>query len=248
MHYFRLIFFIVQFVLLAGCQRFYQPQNLRYGGYSVVSGDSKPDGIQQLVKPYADSVEAVMSDTLGLLNVTLEKKLPDGSLGNFLADAYLEMARVKWNSKAAIAYMNHGGIRVNSIAAGPVKRSTVYEVMPFDNEMILIEVTGSLLKDFLDGVAKDGGGGVAGMSFVIKDKQATNILVGGKPLQPGEKYLMVNSDYVVNGGGGFNGFKSLARTRTGYLLRDAILDYVAMYKQKGLPLPVNTDKRIRSEK
>ncbi len=248
MHYLKLTFFIVQFILLAGCQRYYQPQNVRYGGYSVVSGDLKAEGIQQMVNPYADSVVAVMSDTLGVLNVNLEKKLPDGNLGNFLADAYLEMARIKWNKNAEIAYMNHGGIRSNSIASGVIKRSTVYEVMPFDNEMILVEVPGTVLKEFLDVVAKDGGGGVAGMSFIIKDKKATNILIGGMPLDPERKYLMVNSDYVVNGGGGFNGLKDLSGTRTGYLLRDAILDYVETYKQKGAPVQINTDKRISIEK
>lgn len=244
----KLFFVIVQFIMLAGCQRYYQPQNLRYGGYSVIAGDSTSQGIQQLVRPYADSVASVMSDPIGTVNINLEKKLPEGTLGNFLADAYLEMARIKWDKNAAVAYMNHGGIRSNAISSGVIKRSTVFEVMPFDNEMILLEVPGTVLKKFLDVVAGDGGGGVAGMSFTIKDKKAENILIGGQPLDPARKYLMVNSDYVVNGGGGFNGLKDLSRTRTGYLLRDAILDYVAMFTKKNLPVQINTDKRISSEK
>jgi 2',3'-cyclic-nucleotide 2'-phosphodiesterase (5'-nucleotidase family) len=244
----RLFFVIVQFIMLAGCQRYYQPQNLSYGGYNVIAGDSTSQGIQLLVRPYADSVKLVMSDPIGTLNMNLEKRLPEGTLGNFLADAYLEMARIKWNKNAAIAYMNHGGIRTNTISAGVIKRSTVYEVMPFDNEMILLEVPGTVLKEFLDVVAGDGGGGVAGMSFIIKNKKAENILIGGQPLDPAKKYLMVNSDYVVNGGGGFNGLKDLSRTRTGYLLRDAILEYVATFTKKNLPVQINTDKRISSEK
>ena len=98
-----LIFLIFQFILLAGCQRFYQPQNLRYAGYQVIAAEGKADSIQQFLRLYADSVSEVMSDTVGFLDVKIEKKLPDGALGNFLADAYLHMARLKWNKDVSMA-------------------------------------------------------------------------------------------------------------------------------------------------
>jgi hypothetical protein len=55
---------------------------------------------------------------------------------------------------------------------------------------------------------------------------------------------MVNSDYAVNGGGGFNLFKSMPFQKTGYLLRDAIIDYSAEFKASGKPIIVSGEKRI----
>jgi hypothetical protein len=55
---------------------------------------------------------------------------------------------------------------------------------------------------------------------------------------------MANSDYAVDGGGGFNGFKQMEQNRTNYLQRDAILDYCKMHQVMGKPLVVEFPKRI----
>lgn len=229
---------------LPGCHPGYRPTELKYSGYNIqrLSADS---AVTAMLRPYAAEVSRKMRDTVGQMPVPIRKELPDGALGNFLADSYLAMARRKFDPSVQMAFLNNGGIRINQIPAGPVMRGTIYEVMPFDNEMVILSVSGAQLQAYLDFVAAEGGGGVAGLTMTISGKKATGVRVGGTPLDPNGTYVMANSDYTVFSGG-FVGLKTLPVRRTGYLLRDATIDYCLDFRQRGIPVAVDTEKRIRN--
>jgi len=185
-----------------------------------------------------------MNDVIAELGTTLKKEQPDGTLGNFMADAYLAMARKKFDASADVAFMNNGGIRLNNMQAGSLRRGSIYEVMPFDNLLVILKLTGAQLQQYLDYIAAEGGSGIAGVRMTIRDKKATEVFIQNKPIDFSASYTMVNSDYAVNGGGGFNLFKNMPFQKTGYLLRDAILDYSADFKASGKPIIVSGEKRI----
>jgi 2',3'-cyclic-nucleotide 2'-phosphodiesterase (5'-nucleotidase family) len=228
---------------IASCHPPFRPSSLQYESYDVKRAVSDT-AYESLLGPYRQQVEATMNDIIAELPADLVKSLPDGSLGNFMADAYLYMARQKVDASAELAYMNNGGIRRNGISAGPLRKGAVYELMPFDNLLVVQKVSGKLLQQFLDHIADEGGGGVAGLTMKIRDKKAVDVRIQGQPIDMNRVYTMVNSDYVINGGGRFLLFKDLPMNQTGYLLRDAILDYCAVHRKAGKPLPVDTQKRV----
>jgi 2',3'-cyclic-nucleotide 2'-phosphodiesterase (5'-nucleotidase family) len=241
---FRNIFsFIFLIILTESCQKHFQPQSLQYAGYSV-DQMSTDTAVLIFLKPYTSKVGETMNDVVVELGAPLKKQLPDGSLGNFLADAYLTMAKKKFDAQAEVAFMNNGGIRLNSIQAGPLKRGVVYEVMPFDNLLVILKISGLQLQQYLDFIATEGGCGIAGVQMQIKAGKATEIFINGKPINPTATYTMVNSDYAVGGGGGYSSLKDLPIQKTGYLLREAILDYCTLYKQEGKPITISQEKRI----
>ncbi|MGL6266291.1 MAG: 5'-nucleotidase C-terminal domain-containing protein [Chitinophagaceae bacterium] len=230
-------------VFFVSCHKQFQPQSVQYAGYSV--DQSKTDtSLINLLKPYSAKVGETMNDVLAELSTSLKKEQPDGSLGNFLADAYLSMAQKKFDPAADLAFMNNGGIRLNTIQAGPLRRGSIYEVMPFDNLMVILKLTGAQLQQYLDYIAAEGGSGIAGLRMTIRDKKATDVYIGNNPLNLTATYTMVNSDYAVNGGGGYTMLKELPMQKTGYLLRDAILDYCAGTKAAGKSIFVSAEKRI----
>jgi 2',3'-cyclic-nucleotide 2'-phosphodiesterase (5'-nucleotidase family) len=116
--------------------------------------------------------------------------------------------------------------------------------MPFDNELVLLRVTGGQLKAYLDHIAKEGGGGVAGVRMSIREGRAEDILVQGRPLDPAATYLMANSDYTVLSGS-YAGLRGIPVRRTGYLLRDATIDYCTAFRDAGRPIAIDTVKRIQ---
>jgi 2',3'-cyclic-nucleotide 2'-phosphodiesterase (5'-nucleotidase family) len=235
-------------ILLLSCHSAYQPTSVKYAGYGMSDQLKKDASVQAMLKPYADTVSVKMSDVVGQLARKLTKKQVDGDLGHFMADGYLAMARAKFAPAADVAFMNSGGIRLPGLEAGTIRRGTIYELMPFDNTMEILELKGALLQQYLDHiVAKEGGGGVAGVTLTIRDKKATDVKVGGKPLDPAATYVMVNSDYVVNGGGGFMALRDLPRKRTGYFLRDALLDYCEGLTRQGKKIDVLDEKRVNNE-
>jgi len=185
-----------------------------------------------------------MDDSLGWLPIDLSKGLPDGSLGNFLADSYLRMAQRRVDSSVQVAFINHGGIRLNQVSAGLLRRGTVYEVMPFDNELLIVYLTGAQLKGYLDHIAAEGGGGVAGLEMRIREGKAIDIRVRGHPLDTAARYGMANSDYTVLSSN-YTGMRGLPFRRTSYLLRDATIDYCTQFREAGLPIHVDTQKRIQ---
>jgi 2',3'-cyclic-nucleotide 2'-phosphodiesterase (5'-nucleotidase family) len=232
-------------LLLLGCSTGTQLTGVRYQGYPVNPARAADTALLRLVQPYRDSVGKTMDQVLVTNQQELLKELPNSPLGNFLADAYLWAARTMFDAKADIAFMNHGGVRINRMAAGPITRGMVYEVMPFDNQLVIVPVKGEVLRQYIDRLAAEGGGGgVAGLSYRITGKQAVDVMIHGKPLDLGTTYMMVNSDYAVDGGGGFRGFKDLKQQRTGYLQRDAIIAYCQWHAKEGKPISTATNTRI----
>lgn len=234
-------------VAVSACQTRYRPQALSHES-RLVQKTAPDTAMQRFLEPYAARVGATMNDVIGRFEKDLQKQSPDGSLGHFLADSYLEMARRRHDPGVQIAFINSGGVRIQSIQAGTLRRGTVYELMPFDNLLVVVRVTGAQLQEYLDHIASEGGGGVAGLTMGIKGRKAVDVSVGGRPLDPAATYVMANSDYTVNGGGGYSGLRNLPSIRTGYLLRDATIDYCLSFHQKGEPIPVPSDKRITNVK
>jgi 2',3'-cyclic-nucleotide 2'-phosphodiesterase (5'-nucleotidase family) len=234
---------IIVAVFFVSCHKQFQAQSVQYAGYSVEQ--NKTDSVvSDFLKPYSSKVGETMNDVMAQLGTSLKKEQPNGSLGNFLADAYLAMAQKKFDPAADVAFMNNGGIRLNTLQAGPLRRGSIYEVMPFDNLLVILKLTGAQLQQYLDHIAAEGGGGIAGLRMTIRDKKATDVYIDNKPLNLTATYTMVNSDYAVNGGGGYTLFKDMPMQKTGYLLRDAILDYCAVSKAAGKPIIVSAEKRI----
>lgn len=139
----------------ASCTWVHRPLSIRYASYNV-QGRQADTSMLRFLEPYAGVLRRTMDDSLGWLPVTLAKELPDGTLGNFMADSYLQMAKRRFDSSVQVAFVNHGGIRLNAIQSGRLRRGTVYEVMPFDNELLLLRVTGAQLKAYLDHIAREG--------------------------------------------------------------------------------------------
>jgi 2',3'-cyclic-nucleotide 2'-phosphodiesterase (5'-nucleotidase family) len=214
-------------------------------GYSVQSASGIDSAMYKMVGPYRENVDKTMNEVLAENEADLLKEIPDSRLGNFLADAYLWAARQKIDKDAEIAFMNHGGVRINRIGKGAVTRRTIYEVMPFDNLLVVAEVSGVLLQQYLDKIAADGGGGgVAGVRFAISEKKAVAVMVNGKPLDLNRTYKMVNSDYTLDSGSGIPAFKTLKQVRSGYLMRDAIIHYCQYLQQSGKKISVEPQMRI----
>ena len=229
---------ILLFVSLLSCgPRYFAPVQLSVYNYSL-EGSKQGEQKEMLVmlKPYSDSINKSMNLVLGNLEVQLTKTLPNCTLGNFMSDAYLEMGTRKFGRKVDVAAMNYGGIRLNSMEPGPISRGKIFELMPFDNLLVLIELNGTQMQAFLDHLAGRGGWPLAGVVFTIENKKATQVLIGGKPIDAGATYVLATSDYVANGGDESNVLKGLAQINIGYLQRDAIIEYVKERRNIGMPV------------
>ncbi len=236
------------FLSLAGqfaCHTPYRTGKLEYSNYRLSPETNKDSSVIALLKPYSDEVARTMNDVVGTVGETLEKAQPESTLGDFMADAYLVMAREKFKTKVDGAMMNYGGIRLTQLPAGPITRGKIFELMPFDNLLILQHLNGSQLQQMLDIIASRNGWPLAGITLDIKDKKAVNVLVGGAAIDPAANYTIANSDFVANGGDDAAVLRSLPQINIGYLMRDALFDYLNTFKLAGKPILAPPQNRVR---
>ena len=231
-------------LLLVSCKSFYVPVKAEYEGYQVSPALGRDSAMYHLTNPYRDSVDKSMNQVIGIAAISLDKKKPESTLGNFMADAMLFSSREKFKLPVDAAFINYGGIRINQLPSGKVTIGKIFELMPFDNLLIVQEVKGSILQDFLDLTAASGGWPLAGLTMQIKDKKAVNVMINGKPLDPNQTYLVANSDYVINGGDNVTMLKDLPQKNIGYLMRDAIFDYINQLKRQGKNISSKVENRV----
>ncbi len=240
------------FFLLAGtsCNTIYQSQSLQYQSYHVNDTQQKDSAFITLLQPYSSEVNKTMNDVVGMADISLDKKQPECSLGNFMVDAFFVMAEEKYNTKVDAAFLNFGGIRLTQLPAGNVTTGKIFELMPFDNLLILQKLKGDVLQQFLDLTAARGGWPVAGITMQIQNlpagagKKAVNVMVGGKPLDLNASYTTVNSDFVANGGDNADMLRNVPQITNGYLMRDAIFDYIKKLKSGGKNISAKLENRV----
>ena len=241
----RLKYFSILLLLLASaCNTVYQPMQVQYHQYEIKAAQPKDSALQRLVAPYRDSMSRSMNEVVGYAEETLEKKQPSGTLGHFMADVMLYAGSQLFDVPVDAAFVNYGGLRINQLPKGAVTRGRIFELMPFENLVVLQAVKGDLLQQFLDHIAMAGGWPVAGITFQIKDRKAVNVKIGGQPLDRNTTYHIVNSDYVANGGDHAAMLKDIPQISKGYLMRNAVFDYIKALKADGKNITAQHQPRI----
>jgi 5'-nucleotidase len=170
------------------------------------------DLLMKLAEPVG--MTGVALDALSLSNRTKET-----NIGNFIADSYRDAAQ------ADIGFVNGGSIRADlTYNPGVLTKRDVLSILPFNNPVVKVEVSGKLLREILEhGVARSGANEdnepgrfpqVSGLSFKFDTtrpagSRVTEILVGGKPLDEKKIYTLATSDFLVaRGGDGYAMFKN----------------------------------------
>lgn len=235
---------ILLFFAGLSCHSAYQSQSLQYQLYRPDGSSAKDTSMVTMLKPYSEEINKTMNDVVGYAEIALDKKPLESTLGNFMVDAFYVMASEKYNTHIDAAFMNYGGIRLTQLPAGNVTTGKIFELMPFDNLLNIQNIKGSALQQFLDLIAAKGGWPVAGMTMQIKDKKAVNVMIGGQPLDPQKTYTILNSDFVANGGDNADMLRVLPQISNGYLMRDALFDYIRKLRSQGKNISAKIENRV----
>jgi len=147
-------------------------------------------------------------------------------LGQWVTDVMRQAAG------ADIAFENSGGLRT-SLHAGAITMGNLYEVMPFDNTLVTVDMTGKQVLDVLKhGIMNQKIGMVqySGMKIRYSPEAEENsrfviTMPDGQPLQMDKIYKVVTNDFMASGGDGYTTFSQGKNvTDTELPLRDIIAD------------------------
>lgn len=181
-----------------------------------------------LIEPYKRTMEAQMNSKISHTDVELTKNGDNSNLGNLLADYTYEGA-AEWAAKNNFppidaAVINIGGIR-STIGQGDILLKHVYEVMPFENEVVIVKMPSTAMASLFDYYLKNKKNNpVSRLVIETGDGTLVKTLVNGKNLTPGTTYYIATSDYLALGGDNMNFFSQGEIIPTGIKLRDLFIE------------------------
>lgn len=204
-----------------------RPVGFSYELLPVRPSDGEDAEVAALIAPIADSIRAVMGETIFISDKFYRQPSRNDAetpIGNFAADVLREAAA------AEVGIMNTGGIRA-PIPEGPVTVADVYSTFPFDNTVVVVEMTGLDLRRLLDSAARRIGKSdfvqVSGLSFDIASDYAFDIRVGGKALDNERVYRVATIDFLYEGGAGYTIFREAGPAEpTGIFQHDAAVSFL----------------------
>lgn len=168
-----------------------------------------PDpAVQAIIAPVLARVEQEQHRELGVtVPVALKRNYAGESvLGSFLTDSFREAVG------ADVAFLNPGGLRAD-IDAGPLTFGDVYEVLPFDNTVAFLALSGDELKRLLQVLYGDKSGvfQVSGLQVKLSRcpgpaRFLSATLPNGRPLEPAKLYRVAMPDFLARGGDGLSPF------------------------------------------
>ena len=209
--------------------------------------------VEKMLAPYSEKVNE-LTKVIGRLEGDLSKTgVGGGSLGQFVTNGIRAQAEAKLGKPVTLAIMNIGGLRKNTIAAGELRASDIFELLPFENALVALEVTGAQLSKIIEVVTRDAQAG-AQIQFKWNDRNRAEFISGklldarGKvqEIDPDKLYTIVTIDYLLRVGGGAYAILHEAKSQTplNITLRDAVMNYVKTETAAGRPIRNTLDNRF----
>lgn len=191
--------------------------------------NSIDSNIVEIISPYKISLEKEMNKVISYSSNDLTKGQPESKLGNFVCDLSLKYA----DGKANICVFNNGGLR-DVILKGNITVKDIYQVMPFENELVIIELNNKEYYTLLEYLIRRGGEPVGGV--IITKKKDTII----SNYNDYKKVKILTSDYLANGGDNMDFFIGKEQKKLGVKLRDVIIEHCIETDT----IKVNLDNRL----
>ena len=184
--------------------------------------------IEALIAPYRARLGEQLAEVLAYSSGEFRKDEPEGTLENLVADALLDAVQDLAADTVHIALLNDGGLRV-PVSEGPVLMRHAYELLPFENYVTVLSLSGSQLERLADEIARSGGEPIAGWTMELVGDDAVDVRVGGQPVDPARSYRLATVDYLVDGGGTWSVLweaGAQAREDLDALIRDVFVAYL----------------------
>lgn len=234
--------------LLASCQKQLTVSKSEYKQYGIDQQVGADSAIIRYYQPYKDKMQAEMNRVVGQTDVALTKPSnPETLMGNFFADAMLKEG-LKKDPAIQFTLATKGGLRT-TFPKGDITVSHIYELMPFENELVVLELSGESVQQVIDFIAKKGGQPVAGIRMKIRDGKAYDVAIAGQPFDPTKTYHLLTYDYLADGGDELESLRHpLERREINQRVREALFDYISDLTRQGKKITAQLDGRIVSDK
>ena len=242
----KAIVFLCSWLLLVQCSPAKGP--LLLPTYQVLPVDNSYtiDSLAEAtISPYRQQLIREMDVIIGQSNKRLTEKEVESLLGNFVSDAIFIQSSQYHAGKIHMSVINNGGLRA-PIPEGPVKLSNIYELMPFENFLYILELNGSQTEALFNLLASNKRLAIANSVVIVDNDRPTKIFIDGAPYKEDQTYVLAVSDYLAQGGAGMEFLKQAKVLEvTEVKIRDLIIEHIKGLDSKSIPIDAEIEGRVR---
>lgn len=220
-------------ILLVSCsQKIYELKKVSGNQTAVDATLESTEEIEAFIAPFKKSLDGQMNEQISYNPTSMHKndyKL-NTPIGNMMAAIVRTQGEPVYYSRTGkrldMVLLNHGGIR-SGLNAGPVTMRSAYEIMPFDNEIVIAELSGKQVHELINYlVERKSAHPIDGLQILLnKDHSINKVLINKKPIDDYKTYTVATNDYLYNGGDNMSFFKDTPMTKIDYKIRNALIDY-----------------------
>jgi len=226
-------------------------RNVNYYYFPAVSVSAKiaqDSAMVTYLKPYRDSLAVFTSGLVGKTDTGYFTERPSSNLGSLCADLVLRSADsvlfAKTGMRADLSVLNLGGLRT-ALPSGGITMGNMYEVMPFENSVVVVKLSGMAMDSLFRHVLKRGGDPISGLKLEVDEKQQYVAWLGARRFDSRRDYWVATSDYLAFGGDGFAMFiRPLDIVYTGITVRKALAEGIQHETTKWGVVQKRTERRI----
>lgn len=249
---YKTLILLLPLVLIFSCKQDRRvPVEIKGERIPVSNEIAEDTGIANYIKPFADHINKTLDSVVAYNPQYLSKSEGElnTAIGNFMADVVMEQANPVFRSRTGneidMVILNHGGIR-STIEEGPLTARTAYTIMPFENEIVVAELTGEKVREMLSYLENNRTAHpVSGIRIQMdREYKIMNATINGEPVNEDSTYFVATTDYLQQGGDNMEFLKDPVNLYiVDYKLRNAYIDY---FNKIDTLKTVRDDRYIRS--
>lgn len=197
-----------------------------------------------LIAPYKEQLDAEVNRVVGRSRYELNKGPVESALGNFVADLTAEKASKYAGMEVDMGAITIGGIRV-PLPEGTVRVSDIFELMPFENLVWILELSPAQTRQLFAYAAERKNIAISNSKLLVANDEPVHIEINGQTFDSERAYTLAVSDYLANGGDDM-GFLKDARVvrKLDVKLRDMILEKIEEEEAAGRPIEARVEGRV----
>lgn len=207
-----------------------------------------PDSmVETLLQRAVGDITRIKTEPVGEFAADYERRYDsECPIGNLVADA------MRSSTGADLALQNSGGIQSN-IRKGTFTLGDLYNILPFDNQVVTMALSGQDILEVLTTSAslRRGALQISGGTYTFANRSSDDfdlkdVTIADRPLEPTQLYKVAVNSFLAEGGDEFRGLKRGRSREYGSIQRETVKAYIARRCASG-PLELPIENRIRKE-
>tara|TARA_Y100000385_G_scaffold160151_1_gene166280 strand:- start:79 stop:864 length:786 start_codon:yes stop_codon:yes gene_type:complete len=205
---------------------------------------------------YRDSISEEMNKIINYCLISMEVGCPEGLLGDFISDLAILYVRKNFpenDFNPDFCILNNGGFR-STLSKGPITVGDIFEIMPFDNHLLILEINGKEMNDLINyiknksttNISRKSGVPLSGIRLKISGDKVNRCMINNKMYDSLKTYKVLTTNYLAFGGDNMEFFKNCKTVlNTKLLLRDVIIKYIMELGEINIKINAQLDGRVQ---